>query len=50
MFKPGKKDNDDAKSIHSNMSKTSKSALDMSVNELLGFKIPVSPTKVPSKV
>ena len=34
--------NDDQKSVVSKMSKTSKSVIDMSVNELLSLKIPLA--------
>ena len=34
--------NDDQKSVVSRMSKTSKSVIDMSVNELLSLKIPLA--------
>jgi hypothetical protein len=40
MFKPRK--DDDNKSIYSSVSKTSKSVLDMSVNELLAVRIPLA--------
>lgn len=46
MFKP-KKD-DDTKSVQSNLSKISKSILDMSVNELLTVRIPAT-ARVSSK-
>ena len=38
MFKPKKED--DSKSLYSAVSRTSKSVLDMSVNELLAVRIP----------
>ena len=40
MFKPKKED--DARSVVSNVSKTSKNILDMSINELLSVRIPVA--------
>jgi hypothetical protein len=40
MFKPKKED--DARSMVSNVSKTSKNILDMSINELLSVRIPVA--------
>jgi hypothetical protein len=46
MFKP--KREDDARSMVSSVSKTSKSILDMSINELLAVRIPVART--PSKI
>jgi hypothetical protein len=42
MFKPKKED--DTRSLVSNASKTSKSILDMSINELLAVRIPVGRT------
>jgi hypothetical protein len=47
MFKP--KREDDARSVVSSVSKTSKSILDMSINELLAVRIPVA-TRTPSKI
>lgn len=48
MFKP--KREDDARSMVSSVSKTSKSILDMSINELLAVRIPVATTRTPSKI